>query len=39
MCPHRSDILTVDGNVISNESLEYHNSRIFGFIEKAVADT
>lgn len=36
---HRSDILTVDGHVISDESLEYHNTRIFGLIEKAVADT
>ena len=36
---HRSDILTVDGHVISDESIEYHNSRIFGLIEKAAAET
>ena len=36
---HRSDILTVDGHVISDGSLEYHNTRIFGLIENAVGDT
>jgi len=29
---NRSDILTVDGHVISDKSLEYHNDRIFGSI-------
>jgi len=27
---HRSGILAVDGHVISDDSLEYHNSRIYG---------
>jgi hypothetical protein len=27
-----SDILAVDGHVISDKSLEYHNERIFGSI-------
>lgn len=30
MLLNRSDLLTVDGHIVSDKSLEYHNDRIFG---------